>query len=134
MPDVIKDKVAIAGIGTSEFAKYLGRTELSLACEVILKACADAGISPGEIDGMARYTMEQIEEETLSHTLGIGCLTYFAEVGWGGASFCGLLWNAATAIATGQAKTVVAFRSRNRGKRSAYGPDSAQGGRPWERV
>jgi acetyl-CoA acetyltransferase len=131
--DIIKDNVAIAGIATTEFAKYLGRTELNLACEVILKACADAGISPGEIDGMARYDMEQVEEEILSHTLGLSCLTYFAQVPWGGASFCGVVWHAAMAIANGQATTVLAFRARNRGKSSAYGSDPAQGGRPWMR-
>src|SRR5262245_27112466 len=133
MSDLIKDKVAIVGISTTEFGKYLGRTELSLACEAIVKACADAGIAPSEIDGMCRYAVEQVEEETLSHTLGIKTLTWFSEIGWGGASFCGVIWNAAMAIATGQATTVVAFRSRNRGKQSAYGADRNQGGRPWMR-
>ena len=114
MPDGIQNKVAIAGIGMTQFGKYLGRSELSLACEAILSACADAGISPSEIDGMCRYSVEQQEEETLSHTLGISCLTYFAEIGWGGASFCGVIQNAAMAIAFGHARTVVAFRARNR--------------------
>lgn len=133
MADGIENKTAIVGIGMSEFSKYLGRTELSVAVEVITKACADAGISPSEIDGMCRYSVEQVEEEQLSHTLGIKCLTYFAEIGWGGASFCGVILNAAMAIATGRATTVVCFRARNRGKRSAYGSSQNQGGRPWER-
>jgi acetyl-CoA acetyltransferase len=134
MPDGIHDRAAIVGIAATEFGKYLGRSELSLAAEVIHKVCADAGIRPDEIDSMTRYSVEQADEENLAASLGLKDLRYFAEVRWGGGSFCGVILNAAMAIATGQASVVVAFRSRNRGKRSAWGADQQQGGRPWERL
>jgi acetyl-CoA acetyltransferase len=41
---------------------------------------------------------------------------------------------AAIAVASGQAESVVAFRSRNRSKGASYGADRNQGGRPWEKV
>ena len=41
---------------------------------------------------------------------------------------------AAIAVASGQAESVIAFRSRNRSKAASYGDDRNQGGRPWEKV
>jgi len=41
---------------------------------------------------------------------------------------------AATAIAAGMAATVLVYRSRARGKQSAYGKGAHQGGRYWERL
>lgn len=49
---------AIVGIGSTEFSKNSGRTELQLACEAIVAALADAGIDPSEVDGLSTYTSE----------------------------------------------------------------------------
>ncbi len=50
----IGDKAAIVGIGQTPFSRSLGRSEFDMAVEAIFNACADAGISPRQIDGVRR--------------------------------------------------------------------------------
>jgi acetyl-CoA acetyltransferase len=130
----IRDKAAIAGIGQTRFAKWLGRSEYDMAVEAIWNACDDAGISPRQIDGLVRYDMEQIDEEQLLSVLGNPELRFFAGTGWGGGGAASVLVVAATAIAAGMAETVLVYRSRARGRRSSYGSDPKQGGRYWEKL
>ena len=58
MPTTLKDEAAIVGIGQTEFSKNSGRSELSLACEAVSAAIEDAGLQPGDIDGMTTFTMD----------------------------------------------------------------------------
>jgi acetyl-CoA acetyltransferase len=130
----IRDKAAIAGIGQTRFAKWLGRSEYDMAVEAIWNACDDAGISPRQIDGLVRYDMEQIDEEQLLAVLGNPELKFYAGTGWGGGGAVSVLVVAATAIAAGIAETVLVYRSRARGRRSSYGKEPNQGGRYWEKL
>lgn len=53
------DKAAIVGIGATDYyvrGQSWPRTVYDMACEAILKACEDAGISPHQIDGFAYYS------------------------------------------------------------------------------
>jgi acetyl-CoA acetyltransferase len=134
MSNTIRDKAAIAGIGQTRFAKWLGRSEYDMAVEAIWNACDDAGILPHEIDGLVRYDMEQIDEEQLLAVLGNPELRFFAGTGWGGGGAVSVLVIAATAIAAGMAETVLVYRSRARGRRSSYGQDPKEGGRYWEKL
>ena len=63
--NTIRDQAAIVGIGQTPFSKALGRTEIDMAVEAIHAACADAGISPHQIDGVARFDMDSVDEEKL---------------------------------------------------------------------
>ena len=130
----IRDRAAIVGIGQTAFGKSLGRSEYDMALEAILAACADAGLSPRDIDGTVRYDMESTDEENLLAALGNPELGWFASSAWGGGGAASVLVLAATAIAAGMASTVLVYRSRARGKQSAYGPGAHQGGRYWERL
>jgi len=130
----IRDKAAIVGIGQTKFSKGLGMSEYEMAIEAILGACDDAGISPREIDGLVRYDMEQTDEEMLLAALGNPLLRFFVGTGWGGGGSASVVVVAAAAVAAGMAKHVLVFRSRARGKYSAYGKDSKLGGRYWERL
>ncbi|HWP64816.1 MAG TPA: lipid-transfer protein [Candidatus Limnocylindria bacterium] len=130
----IRDRAAVAGIGHTAFGKALGRSEYDMAVEAIWKACADAGISPREIDGVVRYDMEQVDEEQLLAVLGNPDVRFFAGTPFGGGGAAAVLVVAATAIAAGQAETVLVFRSRARGRRSSYGGHPHQGGRYWEKL
>jgi len=130
----IRDRAAIVGIGQTPFAKHLGRSEYDMALEAILAACADAGVSPRDIDGTVRYDMESTDEECLRAALGNPDLRWFASSAWGGGGSASVLVLAAGAIAAGLASTVLVYRSRARGKRSVYGRGVHQGGRYWERL
>ncbi|MDX2846771.1 lipid-transfer protein, partial [Streptomyces ipomoeae] len=119
---VLKDATAIVGIGQTPFAKKLTETERALACRAILAALDDAGISPDEVDALASYTMEETDEVEVAKALGLGDLTFFSKVGYGGGGSCATVAHLAAAIATGQATVGVAWRSRKRGS----------GPRPWK--
>jgi acetyl-CoA acetyltransferase len=130
----IRDRAAIVGIGQTPFGKSLGRSEYDMAVEAILAACADAGITPRDIDGTVRYDMDTTDEENLRAALGNPELRWFAGTAWGGGGAASVLVVAATAIAAGMAETVLVYRSRARGKQSVYGRGAHQGGRYWERL
>jgi acetyl-CoA acetyltransferase len=121
----IKDRTAIAGIGQTEFAKSLDRSEKHLALEAIKLALDDAGIEAAEVDGLASYTLETTEETEIARNLGLGDVTFFSQVGYGGGAGCGAVGHAAMAVATGQCDVAVAWRSRKRG---------AAASRPWSQV
>src|SRR5690242_21018414 len=118
----IKNKAAVAGIGQTAFGKGLADTELSLACQAISAALDDAGIAPSEVDGLSSYTMEQNREVDVARNVGLGDITYFGQVGFGGGAGCGVVGQAAMAVATGQCEVAVAWRARKR---------AAKTSRPW---
>src|ERR1700741_4132563 len=105
----IRDRTAIVGVGQTEFAKHLDRSEKRLALEAIKLALDDAGIAPGEVDGLASYTLETTEEVDIARDLGLGDVTFFSQVGYGGGAGCATVGHAAMAVATGQGKGVVAW-------------------------
>jgi acetyl-CoA acetyltransferase len=109
----LRDSTAIVGIGSTEFSKDSGRSELQLACEAILAAARDAGLAPSEIDGITKFSWDNNDPVRLSRNLGMPRLRFFAEVPYGGGASVGAAIAAALAVATGQAETVVAFRAMN---------------------
>ena len=98
----IRDQAAIVGIGQTEFSKALGRTEIDMAVEAIHAACADAGLDPHEIDGVARFDMESTDEEKLLGILSPE-LGYHVCTPFGGGGAVSVLVHAATAIARAKA-------------------------------
>src|SRR2546430_2283507 len=114
MADLIKDKTAIVGIGQTRFGKGLEDSELSLACQAISAAIDDAGLQPSEVDGLAMFAMESGREVDVARGVGLGDITYFGEVGYGGGAGCGAVGHAAMAVATGQCEVAVAWRARKR--------------------
>jgi len=118
----IKDQVAIVGIGQTPFGKGLPDSELSLACQAISMALDDAQIAPGEVDGLASFTMELNREVDVARNVGLGNITSFSQVGYGGGAACGVVLQAAMAVATGQCEVAVAWRARKRASKAS---------RPW---
>ncbi|MEY2452456.1 MAG: hypothetical protein QOD92_2030 [Acidimicrobiaceae bacterium] len=134
---MIRDRTAIAGVGQTEFAKSLDRSEKRLALEAIKLALDDAAIDPGEVDGLASYTLETTEEVEIARNLGLGDITFFSQVGYGGGAGCGVVGHAAMAVATGQCSVAVAWRSRKRGAATSRPwsqvPDRVRGSHQWTR-
>jgi acetyl-CoA acetyltransferase len=107
------DRAAIVGIGATEFSKDSGRSELRLALEAISAALGDAGLEHSDVDGMVTFTMDDNPAVEVNRFLGGGHLTFFSRIHYGGGAACATLQQAAMAIATGVADTVVCYRAMN---------------------
>jgi len=106
-------KAAIVGIGATEFSKNSGRSELRLAAEAVRAALDDAAIPPAEVNGLVTFTMDGNAEVAVARELGLGELTFFSQIGYGGGAACATVHQAAMAVATGAADVVVCYRALN---------------------
>jgi acetyl-CoA acetyltransferase len=113
MSNRLGNSAAIAGIGATEFSKESGRSEMSLACEAVAAAIADAGLSPADVDGMVSYTADTNPEIEIARHVGIGELRHFSRIHYGGGAACATVVMAAMAVATGVADVVVCYRAFN---------------------
>jgi 17-hydroxy-3-oxo-4-pregnene-20-carboxyl-CoA lyase len=102
---------AIVGAGHTEFSKAAGRSETQLACEAIVAALTDAGLTPDAVDGLVSYTIDPVEETELVRAVGIRDVSFSSRVPYGGGGSQGVVLHAAAAIAAGVAQTVVVYRS-----------------------
>lgn len=127
------------GIGQTAFGKGLPDSELSLACQAISAALDDAGVAPSEVDGLSSFTMEPEREQEVARNVGLGDITFFSQIGYGGGAGCATVLHAAMAIATGQCDVAVAWRARKRADKAsrvwaqtaARLSDQFQWSRPW---
>ncbi|GAC68493.1 thiolase C-terminal domain-containing protein [Gordonia soli] len=106
---------AAAVVGVSEKHYKRGRSphnEQRMTIEAVLDACEDAGVSPRDIDGFVSYAGGSNDGPILGAALMIDELRWSNMMwGGGGGSVAAAIINAATAIATGQAETVVVYRA-----------------------
>jgi acetyl-CoA acetyltransferase len=120
----IRGKVAIVGIGETTYYKH-GRapqSEFALALQAILRACADAGLDPRQVDGFASYSNDRNDPSRLAAALGLPELR-FSNMQWGGGGGGGsaAVGNAAAAVAAGYADCVVVFRALAQGQFQRFG-------------
>jgi acetyl-CoA acetyltransferase len=104
---------AIVGVGETEFSKDSGRSELRLAVDAVGAALADAGLSPSDVDGLVTFTMDANAEVAVARELGMGELTFFSHIGYGGGAACATVQQAQLAIQAGVAEVVVCYRALN---------------------
>ncbi|HEV7977833.1 lipid-transfer protein [Amycolatopsis sp.] len=109
----LSGKAAIAGIGATEFSKDSGRSELRLASESVRAALDDAGLKPSDVDGLVSFTMDANSEISVARELGMGDLSFFSRIHYGGGAAAATVQQAAMAVATGVAEVVVAYRAFN---------------------
>ncbi len=112
---------SVVGIGATEFSKDSGRSELQLSAEATLAALEDAGLKPGDVDGLVTFMMDSSSEIALARELGLGDLRYFGRVSFGGGAACGTVLQAAMAVATGVADVVVCYRGLNERSGQRFG-------------
>ena len=122
MVDLIQDRTAIVGMAQTRFGKGLPDTELSLACQAVAGAIEDAGLKPSDVNGLASFTMEPMREVEVARNVGLGDVTFFSQISYGGGAACGTVGHAALAVATGQCEVAVAWRARKRAERPAVAP------------
>ncbi|MFD0304669.1 lipid-transfer protein [Streptomyces sp. NPDC127119] len=111
--DSLGGRAAVVGIGATEFSKDSGRSELRLAVEAVRAALDDAGLSPGDVDGLVTFTMDTSPEITVAQAAGIGELSFFSRIHYGGGAACATVQQAALAVASGVADVVVCYRAFN---------------------
>ena len=111
--DWVPDQCAIVGIGTTAFTKESGVSVTALAAEAALKAIADAGLEPSDIDGLVRSDYDQTSQVALADALGIDDISYWGQTGPGGSGPSGMVGQAVAAITSGQATHVLVYRALN---------------------
>ena len=121
----LSGRAAIVGIGATDFSKQSGRTELQLSAEATLHALADAGLTPTDVDGLVTFTMDSSAEIALARELGMGELSFFSRIGYGGGAACATVQQAAMAVATGVAEVVVCYRGFNERSGQRFGQAQA---------
>ena len=106
-------QACIVGIGETEYTRWgrIGRSELALACEAILKAAADAGLDPKLIDGVSSYAYDENDPTLLEQALGLPLRHIGMVWGGGGGGSYAAIAQAAAAVEAGHADYVAVFRS-----------------------
>lgn len=120
----MRDKIAIVGIGESDYVWKAERGVKAITVDAVLKALDDAKISPKDVDGIVSesyFTPPILEHYELAYNIGaqLGLSIAGPKSGAGNVALPAI---AAMAITSGQADVVVAYLSSNFGSmgRSAY--------------
>lgn len=116
MPTNLKNKYAIVGIGETQVGKRPNVTTLALHLEAMKKAMDDAGLKPGDVDGV--LTNQPLHDPHRSYGIVLGraagiTVKYTTDLAMGGATPVGMAIHAAMAIEAGLATSVVCVHARN---------------------
>jgi acetyl-CoA acetyltransferase len=113
-PDFL-GQVAIAGVGFTPFTRASGRTVLDLAAEACRSALADAGLPASEVDGVASFAFlgDSVPSHAVATALAAPKVSWILDMNMGGQAPCLLAMNAAMAIHSGLATSVLIYRALN---------------------
>src|SRR5579871_4459103 len=96
----LRETGAITGVGETAYMRGTDRTPLSLQLEASLKAIADAGLKPTDIDGVIPYGHGAVAEDFITN-FGIPDLRFSATTPMGGASAVAAIQCAVASISAG---------------------------------
>ena len=109
----LRGKYAIVGVGETEYTRGSGMTTRALGTRAIRAAVADAGLKPGDIDGMLSYSAnDSTPSPAMAGDLGMRLNFYMDCIG-GGSSTEALVGIAMGVIEAGLCRTVAIFRAMN---------------------
>ncbi len=109
----LKDKSCVTGIGETVYMRGSTKTAFELQIESSLKAIADAGLSPKDIDGIIPIGIVSGTADDFIDNFGLPDLRFSAIVPHGGASPAMALQCAAAAVASGACNHVLITFGRN---------------------
>ena len=109
----LRDKSCISGIGETVYMRGSAKTAFELQIESSLKAIADAGLTPKEIDGIIPIGIVSGTADDFIENFGLPDLRFSAVVPHGGASPVMALQCAAAAVASGACNHVLITFGRN---------------------
>lgn len=117
MSHVLRGRVAVAGVGLTEFGSLAGRSGLENTAEAIYRALKDAGIHKNEVDGLFTSNFpDTFPALHLAEYLGIQPHV-LDDTNIGGAVYVNQIQHAAAAIHAGLCKVaVIAMGSNTRSK------------------
>lgn len=109
----LRGKYAIVGVGETGYVRGSGCTTRALGTRAVRAALADAGLQPGDVDGMLSYSYnDSTFSPFIAGDLGIR-LNFYMDVYGGGSSIEALIGIAMGVIEAGMCRTVVIFRAMN---------------------
>jgi len=120
MPLNLTDQAAIVGIGASQFGRALPESKLELAAHALKQALNDAGLTPGDVDGLAINLGWPLglDYDRIAESFGLD-IRYVVQTWTHGRFITMCLQSAAMAVATGLADVVACVTacsfSQNRG-------------------
>src|SRR5690606_28994826 len=71
MADPFSGKVAVAGVGETDYSRNSGRSELTLSLQAIHAALDDCGLTPKDVDGLLRWQVDTSAEADVAASLGM---------------------------------------------------------------
>ncbi|MET0147030.1 MAG: thiolase [Ilumatobacteraceae bacterium] len=105
----IKDQAAVVGVGSTQYYKRgqsYPESEFSMACQAILSALDDAGLSVKDLDGFSIYS-SSCDPAAVAAEIGVPEVRWATTTTSGGGGCAGALGVAAAAIHGGMATCVV---------------------------
>ena len=109
----LSDKACVTGIGETQYMRGSSKTAFELQLEASLKAIADAGLTPKDIDGIIPIGIVSGTADDFIDNFGIPDLRFSALIPHGGASPVMALQCAAAAVAAGVCNHVLITFGRN---------------------
>ncbi|MGH8695979.1 MAG: thiolase C-terminal domain-containing protein [Burkholderiales bacterium] len=128
----LRDQTAIAGIGQSEFGRFLPDSQLKLGAKALKAALDDAGLTRADVDGVAIHLGWPlgVDYDRVAETYGLD-LRWVSQTWLHGRFVTSALQQAAMAVACGLANVVacVTAISFTRERQILGGPGDAEGTR-----
>jgi acetyl-CoA acetyltransferase len=121
--DSFRNATSVVGVGETDYSKAgrATRAEFELGCLAVMRAVEDAGLELSDVDGLCTYSSERSAPTALAQALGLDDLRFVNLYPGGGNSAAGVVHNAALAVASGVATTVVCYRSICQGQFQRFG-------------
>lgn len=128
----IRDQTAIAGIGQSEYGRFLPDSQLKLGAKALKAALDDAGLQREEVDGISIHLGWPlgVDYDRVAESYGLD-LRWVSQSWLHGRFITSALQQAAMAVACGLASVVACFTaiSFTRERQMLGGPGDAEGAR-----
>jgi len=145
LTEILERRAAITGVGLAMAGRSADRSALNLTLDAIFEALADAGLRDSDIDGLSSWPgvsatpgMAPVTLREVKESLGLK-LNWFAASPEAPGQLSAVM-NAAIAVASGQARHVLCFRTLNqysaqlrRRSLSATAPERVEGLMAWIR-
>jgi acetyl-CoA acetyltransferase len=128
----IRDRTAIAGIGQSEYGRFLPDSQLKLGAKALQAALADAGLARADVDGLAIHMGWPlgVDYDRVAEAYGLD-VRWVSQTWLHGRFVTSAIQHAAMAVACGLAQVVacVTAISFTRERQILGGPGDAEGTR-----